>query len=84
MSFPLNSNQAYIKDTGERTTLGAIVGSGGGSDLPEYSAADAGKVLTVDVSGALTWSTPVNRTPSPIREYTPVFQVSINKKEVTT
>ena len=55
MSFPLNSNQAYIKDTGERTTLGAVVG-GGGSDLPEYSEADAGKVLTVDSSGDLEFA----------------------------
>ena len=55
MSFPLNSNQAYIKDTGERTTLGAVVG--GGSALPEYSEEDAGKVLTVDDNGDLAWGT---------------------------
>lgn len=60
MGFPLNSNDPYIKDTGERTTLGAALGSGGGgsSELPEYGIADAGKVLTVDNEGDLTWSTP--------------------------
>ena len=56
--FPLNSNQAYIKKTGERTTLGAVIGGGGGgsSELPEYSAANAGQVLTVNVEGKLTWA----------------------------
>ena len=41
MSFPLNSNDAYIKSTGERSTLGAEIGSGGGgggggSYTPDY------------------------------------------------
>lgn len=54
--FPLNSNQAYIKETGERSTLGAMIGSGGGSsELPEYSAANAGQVLTVNDDGELAW-----------------------------
>ena len=55
--FPLNSNQAYIKDTGERTTLGDVIGSGGGgsSELPEYSTSNAGQVLIVDDDGELTW-----------------------------
>ena len=58
MSFPLNSNQAYIKNTGERTTLGAAIGAGGStptSELPEYSEADAGKVLKVANDGTLEW-----------------------------
>lgn len=56
--FPLNSNMPYIKDTGERDKLGNVIGSGGGSsDLPEYSIADAGKVLGVDEDGDLAWVT---------------------------
>lgn len=55
--FPLNSNMPYIKDNGERDKLGNIIGSGGGgSELPAHTAADAGKVLTVNETGGLTWS----------------------------
>lgn len=35
--FPLNSNNPYIKDTGERTTLGAVIGSGGGGGDEPYT-----------------------------------------------
>lgn len=55
--FPLKANDPYIKATGERSTLGSVVG-GGGSDtpeLPEYGIADAGKVLTVGEDGSLEW-----------------------------
>lgn len=55
--FPLKANDPYIKATGERSTLGSVVG-GGGSDtpeLPEYSIADAGKVLKVADDGTLEW-----------------------------
>lgn len=55
--FPLKANDPYIKETGERSTLGSIVG-GGGSDtpkLPDYGIADAGKVLTVGDDGSLEW-----------------------------
>lgn len=55
--FPLNWNIPFIKKTGERTTLGAVIGSGGGSDLPPYSVADSGKVLAVNSQGALEWTT---------------------------
>ena len=55
MGFPLNSNDPYIKATGERSTLGAEIGSGGSSDLPEYGESDAGKVLSVDDNGDLEW-----------------------------
>ena len=61
MSFPLNSNQPYIKDTGERSTLGAELSSGGGggtSELPEYSVLNAGQVLTVGSDGKLKWAAP--------------------------
>lgn len=54
--FPLKANDPYIKATGERSTLGSVVG--GGSDtpeLPDYGIADAGKVLTVADDGSLEW-----------------------------
>lgn len=55
--FPLNYNQVYIKSTGERTTLGKAIDDGGGSsEIPEYSTANAGQVLTVDDSGDLKWA----------------------------
>lgn len=58
--FPKKASDAYIKSTGERSTLGTVIGSGGGggggSDLPPHSAADAGKVLAVTDTGALAWS----------------------------
>ena len=53
MSFPLNSNQAYIKDTGERSTLGKEISSS--TSIPTYGAEDAGKVLTVGEDGSLEW-----------------------------
>lgn len=53
--FPLKANEPYIKETGERSTLGAMLGEGGGSDLPEYTEADAGKYLGVDEEGSLEW-----------------------------
>lgn len=56
--FPLNSNQAYIKETGERSTLGEALGEGGSSVLPEYDSGDAGKVLTVNDDGELEWNEP--------------------------
>ena len=55
--FPLNSNLPYIKDTGERTTLGKVIGSGGSSELPSYTVANAGEVLGVNNEGALEWVT---------------------------
>ena len=58
--FPINANDPYIKKTGERSTVAAALeggGGGGGSELPEYSEADAGKVLTVDSNGDLEFDT---------------------------
>lgn len=56
--FPIDSNDAYRKKDGSLTTMGAIGSSGGGgSDLPEYSSSDAGKVLTVGSDGSLEWDT---------------------------
>lgn len=57
--FPTKANDPYIKKDGTRSTVGNVIGSGGGSsDIPEYTSADAGKVLTVDVDGSLSWNTP--------------------------
>lgn len=54
--FPLNSNDQYIDSNGKRSKLGDAIGSGGGgSELPEHSAADAGKVLKVADDGSLEW-----------------------------
>lgn len=54
--FPLNSNDPYIQENGTRSTLGAMIDSGGGgSDIPEYDEGDAGKVLGVDAEGLLEW-----------------------------
>lgn len=57
--FPIKSSDAYIKENGKRSTIGAELGTGGGggggSDLPEYSISDAGKVLTVGDDGELEW-----------------------------
>ena len=55
--FPLNSNTPYIEDSGKRARLGDVLGGGSGSELPEYSEADAGKVLAVDDTGDLEWAT---------------------------
>lgn len=43
--FPLTANEPYIKETGERSTLGAELGSGGGGgSLPIASASTLGGV----------------------------------------
>ena len=86
--FPLNSNQAYIKKTGERTTLGAVIGGGGGgsSELPEYSAANAGQVLTVDAGGDLTWAEVQGGSSTFTRASNngPALIITPSAKEVTT
>lgn len=53
--FPKKDSDAYIKSTGERSTLGQMIGSGGGSDIPSHTIADAGKVLGVLEDGTLGW-----------------------------
>lgn len=57
--FPINANDPYIKENGERSTMGSVIGSGGGgasSELPEHSISDAGKALTVGETGDLEWT----------------------------
>ena len=51
--FPLNSNDQYIDSNGKRTNLGSVLNPG--TELPEHSEADAGKVLTVGEDGTLEW-----------------------------
>ena len=67
MGFPLNSNDPYIKSTGERTTLGAAVSSGGGGEpytLPTASAETKGGVK---IGSGLTMTGEVlsNNNPTP-------------------
>lgn len=53
--FPLNWNDPVIKKDGSRTTLADYVDGGGGSELPDHTIADAGKVLMVDDTNTLVW-----------------------------
>lgn len=54
--FPIPWNKAVRKKDGNLVTLEEFAGGGGGgSELPEYSEADAGKVLGVDENGDLAW-----------------------------
>ena len=79
--FPLKANDPYIKATGERSTLGSELG-GGGSDtpeLPEYSIADAGKVLEVDNDGDLEW-----KMIGGMKLYYKTFTQTTDKKEISS
>lgn len=60
MSFPLNSNQAYVKDTGERSTLGKVI-SGSNYQLPVATDSKLGGVkvgsgLSITEEGTLSVS----------------------------
>lgn len=58
--FPLNSNDQYIDDSGKRSRLGDVIGGGGGgSELPEHTSEEAGKVLIVDADGDLAWGSEI-------------------------
>lgn len=55
--FPIPWNEAYRKKDGTLVNIDdAIDGGSGSSDIPEYSAEDAGKVLAVTEEGTLAWS----------------------------
>ena len=54
--FPINWNDVFRKKDGTLVNMEDI-GGGGGSELPEHSAEDAGKVLGVDDEGNLAWVT---------------------------
>lgn len=55
--FPTNWNDPYRKKDGTLVNMEELGdGGGGGSELPDYSQADAGKVLTVGEDGELEWN----------------------------
>lgn len=53
--FPINWNDVFRKKDGTLGTMEDLGGGGGGSELPAYSSADAGKVLGVNEEGNLEW-----------------------------
>lgn len=52
--FPIPWNKAFRKKDGTLVNMEDIA-EGGGSDLPEHSSADAGKVLGVTDNNSLAW-----------------------------
>ena len=56
--FPIPWNRAFRKKDGTLVNISdAMSGGGGESELPDYSVADAGKVLKVGDDGSLEWDT---------------------------
>lgn len=53
--FPIPWNKAYRKKDGTVVNIDDAIKESGSSDIPEYSAADAGKVLGVNEEGNLVW-----------------------------
>ena len=54
--FPIPWNKAYRKKDGTVVNIEDVTGGGGGgSELPEYTSAAAGKVLGVTEEGTLAW-----------------------------
>lgn len=73
--FPIKANDPYINKDGSRSTMGSVIGSGGSSDIPEHTSADAGKVLTVGAEGDLMWA---SSAPSESRYYKDTLTVNKN------
>lgn len=53
--FPIPWNKSYRKKDGTLVNMEDVTGGGGSSELPSYSAEDAGKVLGVTEEGQLAW-----------------------------
>lgn len=53
--FPLRWNFPFRKKDGTMVNLEDAMSGGGGSSLPSYTSADAGKVLGVTNEGTLAW-----------------------------
>lgn len=84
--FPIPWNKEYRKKDGTLVNIDdAMTGGGGGSELPEYSAADAGKVLGVDENGDLAWVTVSggNSRFSNAKSRIPFENITVSAKEVT-
>lgn len=81
--FPIPWNKAYRKKDGSLVNIDdAMSGGGGGSELPEYSEADAGKVLGVNDSGELEWATVSSSDSHYNRISKPLATIGINEGEV--
>lgn len=78
---PIPWNKAFRKKDGTLVNMEDI-GGGGGSVLPEYSEADAGKVLGVDENGDLAWVT-VSGGLARARSVAPLGTFSSNAEEVS-
>lgn len=67
MSFPLNSKQPYVKDTGERSTLGAELSAGGGGGSYTLPTASSETKGGVKIGSGLTMTGEVlsNNNPTP-------------------
>lgn len=83
--FPIPWNKAYRKKDGTLVNMEDVTGGGGGgSELPDYSAEDAGKVLGVTEEGELAW---VEVTGGGFVNVTNSYEASYNNptfEEVTT
>lgn len=66
--FPIPWNKAFRKKDGTLVNMEDL--GGGGSDLPEHSSEDAGKVLGVDGEGLLEWKTLSGGTKIYYKDYT--------------
>lgn len=79
--FPIPWNRAFRKKDGTLVNM-EDMGGGGSSDIPEYSEADAGKVLAVNDSGELEWATVSSSDSHYNRIVSPLATIGINEGEV--